>query len=223
MREWKYKKEDGKEVWKELEKAISYNSRDEVFNDWLDLILNSLLSLTDNLGRKNFIDKFKENKFDGKYNDRYMEIVKKYGEGEKGKRPIDYLSNAFALLRKETQEKQKDILGDIYVEMITFGQNGQYFTPGHITDLMAEITGIGNGEKVNDPSCGSGRFLISALKENSNSNFFGEDIDERCAKMAVINMWLFDVKNAEIKHGNSLSDEVWKTWRILRGGFIYEF
>ena len=85
MREWKYKKEDGKEVWKKLEKAISYNSRDEVFNDWLDLILNSLLSLTDNLGRKNFIDKFKENKFDGKYSDRYMEIVKKYGEGEKGK------------------------------------------------------------------------------------------------------------------------------------------
>ncbi len=221
MREWKYKIEDGKLVWKELEKAMTYNSRDKIFSDWLDLILNSLLALTDNMSRENLIEKLKENKLDGKYNERYLEIVKKYSEGEKEKRSIDYLCNAWALLQQETQEKQKDILGDIYMQMITFGEHGQFFTPEHITDSMAKISGIKENEIVNDPCCGSGRFLISALKENPNIKVSGGDLDERCAKMAVINIWFFN-GNAEIKHQNSLSNKVYKIWRILKGGFIYE-
>ncbi len=73
MREWKYKKENGKEVWKELQKAMDYNSRDRIFSDWLDLILNSLLAFTDNMSRKDLYEKFKENKLDGKYNERYFD------------------------------------------------------------------------------------------------------------------------------------------------------
>ncbi len=221
MRKWNYKKENGKLVWKELEKAMGYNSRDRIFNDWLDLILNSLLALTDNMSRENLIEKLKENKLDGKYNEKYLEIVKKYDNGEKGNRSIDYLCNAWSLLIKETQEKQKDILGDIYVEMITFGERGQFFTPEHITDMMVKMSEIKDGGKINDPCCGSGRFLISALKENQNIKLLGGDIDETCAKMAVINMWLFN-GNAEIKHQNSLTFEVYKTWQIIKGGFIYE-
>jgi len=221
MRQWKYKKENGKQVWKELEKAIAYNSRDRIFSDWLDLILNSLLALTDNLGRENFIEKLKQNKLDGKYNERYLEVVKKYGEGETGSRPIDYLVNAWVLLVNETQEKQQDILGDIYQEMITFGQGGQVFTPNHITDLMTKMAGVKNVEKVNDPCCGSGRFLISAAKENPDCKLCGGDIDEVCAKMAIINMWLFNL-NSEIKHTNSLTGEVYKIWRTLKEGWIYE-
>ena len=222
MRKWKYKIENGKLVWKELEKAITYNSRNTIFNDWLDLILNSLLALTDNMSRENLLNKLKENKLDGKYNERYLEIAKKYSNGEMGKRPIDYLCNAWDLLQQETREKQKDILGDIYMQMITFGERGQVFTPEHITDAMANMGGIKDNEVISDPCCGSGRFLLSAFKQNPNIKLHGMDIDDRCAKMAAINMWLFDVKNAEIKHSNSLSGEVYKIWRILKGGLIYE-
>ncbi len=224
MREWKYKKENGKEVWKELQKAMDYNSRDRIFSDWLDLILNSLLAFTDNMSRKDLYEKFKENKLDGKYNERYLEIVEKYKSDKPiGERPIDYLCNAWGLLVKETQEKQKDILGDIYMEMITFGEHGQFFTPEHITDFMAGMVGIKDDkEKVNDSCCGSGRFLISSIKKNPNIKVYGGDLDERCAKMAAINMWLFN-GNAEIRCADSLSGQVYKILNILKGGYIYEF
>ena len=216
MRNWKYKKENGKEVWKELEKVMVYNSRDAIFGDWLDLILNSLLSLTDNMSRLNLVKKFQENKLDGEYANRYMEIVKKHPPEK-----IKHFANAFAILQKETRETQKDILGDIYMEMITFGQHGQFFTPEHITDLMAKM--ITTTDKTFcDPCCGSGRFLISASKENPDAKLQGNDIDERCAKMTAINMWMFDL-NSEITWGNSLIFENWKGWRTKKGGWIYEF
>lgn len=219
MRNWTYPNREGRLVWKEVEKALTYNSRNVVFGDWLDLILNTLLSLTDNFKRKGIIGKLKENKLDGVYEERYLEIAKKYDKGTIGSRPIDYLYNAWGLLSKEVTETDKDILGGIYETMISFGEHGQHFTPEHITDFMAEMA---NGsERVYDPCCGSGRFLISALKRNPDAELFGADLDDRCAKMTVINLWLFGA-NAEIMHANSLSGEVWKVWKVFKEGWVYE-
>lgn len=217
MREWRYKKENGKEVWKELEKVIIYNSRDTIFEDWLDLILYSLLSLS-----KSGIDIFKKDRKNiDDYEKKYLEIVKKYGQGKERERGIDYLSKAFGLLIKETKEKQKDILGDIYMEMITFGEHGQFFTPEHITDVMAEINNIKDKDKIYDPCCGSGRFLISAGKLNPNVVLEATDLDERCVKMTAINMWIFGF-NAKVSCGNSLLGEIKKTYNIFKNGLIYE-
>lgn len=218
MREWKYKREDGKEIWKELEKAITYNSRDKVFSDWLDMILYSLLSLSKS-GSKIF--KKKDCNPVNEYEKKYLEIIKKYGEGEQGERQIDYLCKAFGLLVKETQEKQKDILGEIYMQMITFGQHGQFFTPEHITDVMADMAGISEKDKLSDPSCGSGRFLISAGKIKPDIFMEATDLDENCAKMTAINMWIFGF-NARVNWGNSLTGEINKTYTILKNGFIFD-
>lgn len=210
---------DGKEIWQELEKVGMYSN---VFDDWLDLILNSLLALTDNLSRENIIQKFKENKLDGKYNDKYMEIVKKYkNDAEKGKRPMDYFVNAWVLLYKETQEKQKDIIGQIYEQKVSYGEHGQFFTPEHITEAMTKMVEPKEKEKVYDPCCGSGRFLISAFKNNPNVILRGIDIDVRCAKMCVINMFLFDC-NSVITWGDSLAMEEWQKWQTGKGGYITE-
>ncbi len=209
----------GKEVWKEIEKA-SYGGQSRVFEDWIDMILNSLLALTDNLKRPGVIEKLEKNNLDGKYEDEYMKIVKKYSEGEKGSRPVDYMAKAWGLLYKETVETRKDILGEIYQAKITFGEHGQFFTPEHITDFMAEITGVEN-ETVNDPCCGSGRLLISAGKRNGEARLSGIDLDNRCAKMTALNMFMFDF-NSVIYWGNSLSGEMNKKWITQKGGFIYE-
>ena len=210
---------NGKEVWQELEKVYHYSN---YFEDWIDLILNSLLTLTDNLQREGLIEKFKENKLDGKYEARYMEIAKRYESDRKiGERPMDYFAKAWGLLMKETQEKQKDILGEIYQSRITHGEHGQFFTPEHITDFFSELIEPKNNEKINDPCCGSGRMLISASKKSPDALFFGTDLDSRCAKMAVLNMFIFNL-NAEIYWGNSLSHEMFKRWITRKGGFVFE-
>jgi len=88
---------------------------------------------------------------------------------------------------------------------------------------MSELVGKElNGETVMDPCCGSGRFLLSRAKKNPDNYFIGQDIDERCCKMAVINLWIRDL-NGEIRYGDSLTNKINKVWIIRKGGFLYEY
>ncbi len=43
------------------------------------------------------------------------------------------------------------------------GQRGQYFTPRPLVELMADLASVGPRDRVLDPTCGSGGFLIAAL------------------------------------------------------------
>ncbi len=222
----------GKETWKILSE-IQNKGYSYFFNDWLDLILNSLLSMTENLqeiGISMDIRKASQ----GKYNDRYMAIVHKYvdkGVDKKiGERTIDLFSKAWGMLCKETLETKKDVLGEIFQQQITYGEHGQFFTPEHITEFMAKMVGKSpevtksdskSPETIIDPCCGSGRFLLSSAKENPDNYFIGQDIDERCCKMAVINMFMRDLRG-EIRLGDSLTNKIDKRWILNKGGFIWE-
>jgi type I restriction-modification system DNA methylase subunit len=56
-----------------------------------------------------------------------------------------------------------DVLGKYFEENLSFGKNGQFFTPQHLCDLMARITNPVQVDNTNprilDPACGSGRTL----------------------------------------------------------------
>ena len=138
-----------------------------------------------------------------------------------------YFTKAVGLLMQETLESKKDVLGEIFQAQITYGEHGQFFTPEHITDCMAQIVmpeecPNDKPETMMDPCCGSGRFILSAAKTNPNCYFIGQDIDERCCKMAAINMFIFNLEG-EIRCGDSLANRIDKVWKIKKGGFIYEF
>lgn len=215
----------GKEVWQELEKIIAHgHSRHKVFTDWLDLMLNAHLSLTDNLQRDGIaaLEKVTTNSLDGVYEERYLKIVREYtSDKPQGQRPVDRFAKASALLTAEARETGKDVLGNIYEGCITFGEYGQFFTPEPITEMMVKIAGVQEQEKVLDPACGSGRFLISAHKENPAAVLYGVDLDERCAKMCALNMLLFGC-NAVIYWGDSLAMKYHCCWRITAEGMITE-
>ena len=70
------------------------------------------------------------------------------------------------LLNVSTLTAEHDYLGQLYETFFRYtGGNtiGQYFTPRHITEFMAEITQLGRQDVVLDPACGTGGFLISAM------------------------------------------------------------
>jgi type I restriction-modification system DNA methylase subunit len=216
----------GREVRKHLGKVAYGHSIDTIFHDWLDLMLASHLSFTDNMARPDFVEKFKANKLDGIYEDRYMEIVKRYDDGGKlGERPIDHFKDAFQELQKEVASEKVDVLGEIYMAMITFGQHGQFFTPQHISEMMASIVNPKDEESVYDPCCGSGQMLIEAgieaLKHNRKLKLHGNDIDPRCAKMCALNMMLFGF-DAVVTLGDSLAMTFSCEWRISTEGLIWE-
>ncbi len=123
----------------------------------------------------------------------------------------------FELMREwlEVQKKEidrsgwYDTFGDFFMACVGHTSRqykGQFFTPQHICDLMANITiseteskptlvcgGFGRREVVNDCACGSARLLLAAHAVNCKngkrpSYFIAEDIDRMCCKMAAINL-----------------------------------
>lgn len=125
----------------------------------------------------------------------------------------------------ELSEGFNDPLGELYMRKISKGHMGQYFTPQHVCDLMAQLSvGIsGNGKTVLDPACGSGRMLLAAAKINRHLLFYGADLDATCCKMAVANMLLQSL-TGEIAHMNSLSNEFFTGYRIsttLYNGYYF--
>jgi type I restriction-modification system DNA methylase subunit len=218
----------GKETWKQLENISRFGySNAAIFSDFIEICLSSLLSLTENMQEPNVIEKLKNNKLTGKYEAQYMKLVEKYKENKTakiGNRPAGYFSRSWGLLLKETRETGQDVLGEIFMAKISYGEYGQFFTPFHVTEMITQIVYSEErkyGEIVCDPTCGSGRFFVSFGKLNKEAQFCGVDLSPTCAKMAALNMWLFDL-NADIYHGDSLAIRYFHIWKIRKGGFVYE-
>lgn len=101
-----------------------------------------------------------------------------------------------------------DALGDIFMEFLSFGKNGQFFTPQDICDMMAQMT-INDASQMDnktvcDCACGSGRTLLAAAKLNRNMIFYGSDIDLTCVKMTVLNL-AYNTLRGEVHWMNTLS------------------
>lgn len=93
----------------------------------------------------------------------------------------------------------QDIQGDVYEmllsEIATAGKNGQFRTPRHIIKLMAELVAPQLGQRIADPACGTGGFLLGAYqyiltdlvrKKDASKLQKDEDGFERAAISAVL-------------------------------------
>lgn len=91
------------------------------------------------------------------------------------------------------QDEKADVLGD-YFETCGFGDKtrGQVFTPAHLCDLVVEqVLGTSNEpaqQRICDPCCGSGRFLLAAGKRQPDALFVGIEIDRMLARITAINL-----------------------------------
>lgn len=66
-------------------------------------------------------------------------------------------------------DKGYDVLGRFYREFVRYAgtdkKAGLVLTPQHITEFFCDIVGLNANDVVLDPCCGTGGFLISAMKE----------------------------------------------------------
>lgn len=98
----------------------------------------------------------------------------------------------------------------------------QAFTPDHITDFMAKITGVNKNTVVLDPCCGSGAFLVRAMtqalddcstkKEQEivkKNNIYGIEYDENVYGLATTNMLIHGDGNSNIKQGSCFDFREW--------------
>lgn len=155
---------------------------------WADLISATACSLA------NSTDPDKEN-------ERYREREKEYAQCIKRLGGVDKPAKCFAIMVEALEQNpEQDFLGELYMEL-NLGNHwkGQFFTPYHICDFMAQITERdieGEIEKkgfisICDPACGAGSTLIAAAnnakkaKHNFQNHilFVGQDIDRTAGMM----------------------------------------
>jgi type I restriction enzyme M protein len=78
------------------------------------------------------------------------------------------LGDAVSIIDDIKIGEKQDIQGDIYEHLLgelkTAGKNGQFRTPRHIIRMMVELIDPDIGEKICDPACGTGGFLIAAYQ-----------------------------------------------------------
>lgn len=84
---------------------------------------------------------------------------------------VKTIDDIFAVMEKDSQEHGQafqDIQGDVYEmllsEIATAGKNGQFRTPRHIIKLMADLVQPQLGQRIADPACGTGGFLLGAYQ-----------------------------------------------------------
>ena len=126
-----------------------------------------------------------------------------------GKSPLKYFAEYLYsnILTAICNNSPEDVLGRFYGEFISYsGGDGQtlgvVLTPKHITELFTDLAEIKPTDKVLDPCCGTGGFLIAAMhrmltqakeedKENiRKNNLHGIELRDDMFSIATTNMIL---------------------------------
>lgn len=119
------------------------------------------------------------------------------------------------------RSKDRQVFGAIYesflAELQSAGALGEYYTPRAVTRLCAELTAPRHGEKVLDPSCGTGGFLTDAIEHLKQSartpaqrraisdNVAGWEYKPLPYLLANTNLILHDIGDPRIRFGDSLA------------------
>lgn len=144
-----------------------------------------------------------------------------------GKAKVDTLSNLIAVFPKDfldfssNRAGDDDIIGNAYEYLMknfaaeSSKKKGQFYTPAEVSRLMAMILGIHQDGRdqisIYDPTCGSGSLLLRAKAEARNGvPIYGQELDGATRGMAVMNMYLHGVDDAEIRVGDTIEKPFFK-------------
>ena len=107
-----------------------------------------------------------------------------------------------------------DIVGDAYEYMIgefatkAGKKAGSFFTPPEVSELMAEIVDPQPGDRIYDPTCGSGSLLIRAARKGGldKVQIYGQELTNSSVSMARMNMFIHNIMDAKIAWGDTLAN-----------------
>lgn len=107
---------------------------------------------------------------------------------------------------------ENDVIGDAYEYMIAkFASDagkkgGEFFTPSQVSRLIAKLVSPKSGNRIYDPTCGSGSLLIKASKEIPDNNFqiYGQEKNGQTYALCRMNMFLHEIDDAKIEWGDTI-------------------
>ena len=131
--------------------------------------------------------------------DDYMSLIK----GMKREKLIGYSQMFGELMAFFMDGNYGDPLGNFYMEHISHGKGGEFFTPFPIAYMMASMLNPEPEGAILDPTCGTGVMLIAArcvihkkhgwiASSQYGRNMYGIDINADIVGLAKINMYMTD-------------------------------
>ncbi len=168
--------------------------------------------------------------------DIFEKVKLKYDEVFSSKDEITLTSKSVSYIVSQLQrysltDSSRNVLSDAFESIVGYslkGENGQFFTPKNIIKLMVEIVNPQKSDKIIDPACGSGGFLIETMlhvwgniskigiselatqedqKDYAMKKVFGIEKDDFLAKFCKAYMAVIGDGKSGIKVLNSLSTQ----------------
>lgn len=197
-------------IVKKIQSLVHKQNYDEIFFDWVRCMFYTYSNTCNKIGAEDREEKYKN-------------IVKKYGEGI-----INVFIECNVELIRLFEKNIDDYLGKIHHKLEVHNKmKGQFFTPFHISKLMAEtrvnelIKELNSKKriKIMDAACGSGCLILgilAVLKEKGinyqNKIFIScSDLDENVIQMAYIQLTLAGAK-ARCKNEDALTGKCFESW-----------
>ncbi len=127
--------------------------------------------------------------------------------------------NAIDFNRSQDRHLFNDIYEKILKDLQSAGNSGEYYTPRAVTQFMVDMTHPQLGEKILDPACGTGGFLVCPI-ENIRNKYVKNVNDELLLQQSITgvekkalphllcttNMMLHQIDvPLQIRHDNTLS------------------
>ncbi len=125
--------------------------------------------------------------------------------------------------------ENNDVIGDAYEYLIEkFASDagkkaGEFYTPAQVSKLLAKLLNPQPGDRIIDPTCGSGSLLIKLAKQVGSNNFslYGQEINGSTWALARMNMFLHEIDDATIEWGDTLNDpKLLEEDSLLKGNIV---
>jgi type I restriction enzyme M protein len=136
------------------------------------------------------------------------------GETTDRNRRLQHLLNDFKQLDlRPSNLVGNDVIGDAYEYLISnfaagAGKKaGEFYTASQVSQLLAKLVEPKAGDRICDPTCGSGSLLLKVAKEvgSTNVSLNGQEVNGSTYALARMNMFLHEMDNANIEWGDTLN------------------
>jgi len=119
-----------------------------------------------------------------------------------------------------------DVIGNAYEYLISkfaagAGKKaGEFYTPPEVSTLLAKLLKPQSGERICDPTCGSGSLLIKCGAEVADRNFqlYGQENTGATWALCKMNMFLHSMDSARIEWGDTIGNP-----KLLESGKTMKF
>lgn len=119
-----------------------------------------------------------------------------------------------------------DVIGNTYEYLISHfasdagKKGGEFYTPGEVSILISKLVKPKPGDRICDPTVGSGSLLIKVAREIGSENYalYGQELNGSTWALCKMNMFLHGINNATIEWGDTINNP-----KLIEGDTLMKF